>query len=119
MSRASSDVDRGATLTTSNRRAANEDGSGDPLIEIEDLQVYYRTVSGVSKAVDGVNLRVNRGEILGIAGVSGCGKSTLAGALLRLTRPPGYIAGGRIKFYPTGEPPMDLLSIDASQLRRV
>src|SRR5437588_233090 len=65
--------------------------SGAPLLEIEDLQVYYRTVTGVAKAVDGVSLTVNRGEILGIAGESGCGKSTLAGALLRLIRPPGYM----------------------------
>ena len=43
-----------------------------------------------------MNLTVRRGEILGIAGESGCGKSTFASALLRLIRPPGYIAGGRI-----------------------
>src|SRR5437868_4755310 len=93
--------------------------SGSPLLEIEDLSVYYRTVTGVAKAVDGVSLTVNRGEILGIAGESGCGKSTLAGALLRLIRPPGYIAGGRVLMYPSGQDPIDLLSVDDTTLRAV
>lgn len=92
---------------------------GSPLLEIEDLKVYYNTVGGVSKAVDGVNLSVRRGEILGIAGESGCGKSTLTTALLRLTRPPAYIAGGQIQFYPADEGPIDLLNIADHELRSV
>ena len=93
--------------------------TGSPLLEIEDLRVYYRTVAGISKAVDGVNLTVTRGEILGIAGESGCGKSTLAGALLRLIRPPGYIAGGRVILHPSGGSPIDLLQVDDTSLRTV
>jgi len=89
------------------------------LLKIEDLCVFYRTVSGLSRAVDGVQLSVNRGEILGIAGESGCGKSTLAAALLRLTRPPGYIAGGRIEFRPSRGQPVDLLQVDDTELRRI
>ena len=38
----------------------------EPLLEIEDLRVYYRTVRGESRAVDGLDLVVNRGEILGL-----------------------------------------------------
>ena len=86
-------------------------------MEIEDLRVHYATVRGESRAVDGVSLSVARGEILGIAGESGCGKSTLASALLRLTRPPGYIAGGRVHFYPKGRDPVDLLQLDDDALR--
>jgi peptide/nickel transport system ATP-binding protein len=71
-----------------------------PLVEIEDLRVFYHTVAGIGRAVDGVNLTMQRGEILGIAGESGCGKSTLANAMLRLTRPPGYIDGGSVRFHP-------------------
>lgn len=93
--------------------------TGSALLEIDDLHVYYRTVAGDAHAVDGVKLRVNRGEILGIAGESGCGKSTLAAALLRLTRPPGYIAGGRVTFRPTGRNPVDLLTIDEPALRQI
>lgn len=89
------------------------------LLTIEDLKVYYDTVSGVSKAVDSVSLRIKRGEILGIAGESGCGKSTLTTALLRLTQRPGYIAGGAIHFYPQEKGPIDLLSVSGEQLRAI
>lgn len=90
-----------------------------PLVEIEDLRVFYKTVSGVSRAVDGVSLTMQRGEILGIAGESGCGKSTLANALLRLTRPPGYIDGGQVRFHPRGSEPVNLLTVDDAALRRI
>jgi len=93
--------------------------TGPVLLDIQDLRVYYRTILGVSRAVDGVNLNVRRGEILGIAGESGCGKSTLTTALLRLTRAPGYIDGGKILFYPNGRAPMDLLQIGETELRAV
>jgi peptide/nickel transport system ATP-binding protein len=99
--------------------AAERSAAESALLEIEDLRVYYHTVGGIARAVDGVKLSVNRGEILGIAGESGCGKSTLAAALLRLTRPPGYIAGGRVSFTPAGRPPVDLLQIDEQELRAV
>jgi peptide/nickel transport system ATP-binding protein len=92
---------------------------GSPLLDIDDLKVYYRTVNGVAKAVDGVHLKVRRGEILGIAGESGCGKSTLTTALLRLTQEPGYVAGGGIRFYPQDQAPIDLLELSGAQLRAV
>jgi peptide/nickel transport system ATP-binding protein len=93
--------------------------SGSPLIEVDDLRVYYRTVSGIARAVDGVQLTVSRGEILGIAGESGCGKSTLASAILRLIRPPGYIDGGRVTLYPSGREPLDLLQVDDATVRTI
>jgi peptide/nickel transport system ATP-binding protein len=89
------------------------------LLEVEKLQVYYRTVRGLSRAVDGMNLTVRRGEILGIAGESGCGKSTFASALLRLIRPPGFIAGGAIRFFRSDARPVDLLTVDDATLRQV
>ncbi len=63
----------------------------DNLVEIRGLKVYFdvkggilkRTV-GVVKAVDGVDLDIHRGEILGLVGESGCGKTTVGRALLRL-----------------------------------
>lgn len=94
--------------------------SGTPLLDIENLQVYYDTVNGVSKAVDGVDLKIQRGEVLGIAGESGCGKSTLTTALLRLTKRPGYIAGGQLLFYPPDDAaPTDLLELDGEALRKI
>ncbi|REF36776.1 ABC transporter ATP-binding protein [Thermasporomyces composti] len=89
----------------------------EPLVEIKDLRVHYRTTKGDVPAVNGVDLAIRRGEILGIAGESGSGKTTLAVALLRLLRPPGYVAGGEIVFRPRGSPPVDLLELDERRLR--
>jgi peptide/nickel transport system ATP-binding protein len=101
------------------RADQKKSANGSPLLEIEDLKVYYDTVNGAAKAVDGVNLTVRRGEILGIAGESGCGKSTLTTALLRLTQRPGYIAGGRIMFHRMDGDPIDLLKLSGEELRKV
>jgi peptide/nickel transport system ATP-binding protein len=106
-------------MVTPSAVSVSSRSTGAPLLEIQDLKVYYRTVSGIAKAVDGVNLSMGRGEILGIAGESGSGKSTLAGALLRLIRPPGYIDGGSVVLRPQGREPVDLLHVDDDTLRAV
>ena len=65
----------------------------DCLIEIKNLYVDYKTDKGIFggvqtiHAVNGVNLKINKGEILAIAGESGCGKSTLAKTIIRLENP--------------------------------
>lgn len=55
-----------------------------PLLEVQDLRLYYSTTRGVVKAVDQVSFTVEKGEALGVVGESGCGKTSLALALMRL-----------------------------------
>ncbi|MDR0900443.1 MAG: methyl coenzyme M reductase system, component A2 [Methanobrevibacter sp.] len=61
---------------------------GGPIIKIEDVKKhYYSFERGVIKAVDGVDLSINTGEIFGIVGLSGSGKTTLSRMLIGLTEP--------------------------------
>ena len=68
------------------------------LMEIDELKVTFNTRYGQVTALDGVSLRVNAGETLGVVGESGCGKSITALATMGLIpMPPGRIAGGEIR----------------------
>lgn len=69
-----------------------------PLLEIKDLKTYFFTDDGVVKAVDGVDLKVYPGEILGLVGESGCGKSVTSFSIMRLVDDPGKIVNGEITF---------------------
>ena len=70
-----------------------------PLLDIQDLKVHFHTRNGVVRAVDGVSLQVEPGEVVGIVGESGSGKSVTAYSLLGLIpMPPGRIAGGKALF---------------------
>ena len=59
------------------------------LLEVRGLSTVYDTPEGQIRAVDGVDLTVGRGEILGVVGESGSGKTTLVISLMRLIKPPG------------------------------
>jgi peptide/nickel transport system ATP-binding protein len=67
------------------------------LLAIRDLHVTYATGDGPLPAVRGVDLTVERGQIVGVAGESGCGKSTLASTILRL-QPANATVTGRVLF---------------------
>ena len=70
-----------------------------PLLQIRALRTHFFTESGVAKAVDGVDLDIRAGEVLGLVGESGSGKSVTALSILRLIPdPPGKIVGGEILF---------------------
>jgi oligopeptide/dipeptide ABC transporter ATP-binding protein len=88
---------------------------GEVLLEIRGLKTHFVSDEGVSPAVDGVDLRVHRGETLGIVGESGCGKSVTALSVMRLIpEPPGRIVAGEILL--EGR---NLLELSADQMRRV
>jgi oligopeptide/dipeptide ABC transporter ATP-binding protein len=68
------------------------------LLEVKDLKTHFPTRAGLVRAVDGVSLYIDRGELLGLVGESGCGKSMTALSIMRLIAPPGKIVAGEITF---------------------
>ncbi len=71
----------------------------DLLVEIKDLCLDFHTFDGVSKVLNGVNLKVWRGDILGLVGETGCGKTMTALSIPRLIPcPPGQITSGQVLF---------------------
>ena len=68
------------------------------LLSVRDLHVHYTTTQGTVRAVDGADLEVPAGSIVGLVGESGCGKSTLGRALMGVLPGTGRIAGGSIVF---------------------
>jgi len=83
------------------------------LLKVENLKMYYETLRGYVKAVDGVDFRLDKGEILGLAGESGCGKTSAVLAILRLLPPNGRILEGNVVF--DGE---NLLKMSDEEFRR-
>jgi len=68
----------------------------EPLLKVENLKMYYKTVRGYVKAVDDVSFKVDVKESLGLAGESGCGKTSVALAITRLLPYNGKIIDGSI-----------------------
>jgi peptide/nickel transport system ATP-binding protein len=70
-----------------------------PLLEIKGLKTHFATDDGILRAVDGVDLTINKGETLCVVGESGCGKTVTAMSILQLiAMPPGRIVEGQIIF---------------------
>ena len=85
-----------------------------PLLEVRNLQTHFFTEDGVVRAVDGVDITVYPGEVLGIVGESGCGKSVTSLSIMRLIGQPGKVVGGEILF--DGK---DLLKLPESEMMTV
>jgi peptide/nickel transport system ATP-binding protein len=83
------------------------------LLSVRDLCVTYKTQAGPVPAVRGIDMDLDKGQVLGLAGESGCGKSTIAGAILRLL-PPGTEVTGEVIL--EGE---NLLEMKPGRLRAV
>jgi peptide/nickel transport system ATP-binding protein len=87
------------------------------VLSIDDLRVHFFTRRGVVKAVDGVSLRLRKGERFGLVGESGSGKSTTILGVMRMVQEPGRIAGGSITLHAGGES-VDLTALSAEEMRR-
>ncbi len=88
--------------------------ANEPLLEVRDLHVSFRTEDGIVRAVDGVSFSILAGQVLGIVGESGSGKSVTAMSLMRLIRDPNAITTGEV-FYKG----RDLLKLSSDQMRAV
>ena len=89
-------------------------GEEQNVLEIKELKSYFYTEKGVAKAVDGVNITIPKGKIIGLVGESGCGKSMTARSIMGLLKYPGKIAGGSILF--EGK---DLAKLPERDLRKI
>ncbi|HXY46676.1 MAG TPA: ABC transporter ATP-binding protein [Thermoplasmata archaeon] len=69
------------------------------VLDVRNLTTYFYTYDGVVQALEGVSLKLRRGETLGLVGETGCGKSVTAFSITRLVQePPGRIVGGKVLF---------------------
>ena len=85
------------------------------LVDIKNLRVYFYTEEGVVKAVEDFNIKIMKGETLGLIGESGSGKTVSSLSIIRLIpEPPAKILSGKILFNGT-----DLLSLNSNQIRKV
>jgi len=85
------------------------------LLEISGLKVHFRTDDGWVRAVDGVDIGVDRGETVSIVGESGCGKTVTAKTVLKLIdMPPGRIVAGSIHWQGR-----DLVPASAAEMRAI
>ncbi|WP_432927559.1 ABC transporter ATP-binding protein [Microbispora sp. CA-135349] len=87
-------------------------------LNVTDLRVYYRTLRGEVKALDGVTFSVADGEIMGLAGESGSGKSTLAKSLIRLDGRMRHV-GGTVELDGAAMPLSDDGAMDEFRFRKV
>jgi peptide/nickel transport system ATP-binding protein len=87
----------------------------DALLDIRGLKTHFKTDDGMVQAVDGVDLKIMRGETVGVVGESGCGKTVTALSVLKLiAMPPGRIVSGQIFWQGR-----DLVPLDAAAMSEV
>ena len=85
------------------------------LLDVRNLKTYFFTDEGVVRAVDGVDLHIDKAETLGVVGESGCGKSVTALSVMRLIpQPPGRIVDGEIRYNGAS-----LLGLPPAQMRKI
>jgi len=91
-----------------------------PILELEDLTIRFHTRQGLVTAVDGVELSLRRGQVLGVVGESGCGKSVMSRSLIRIEAP-GRIEAGHIRYLGRDGRPWAIETLDPAgrQIRAI
>ncbi len=84
------------------------------LVRVADLKSYFFLDNAVIRAADGVDLVVQRGEILGLVGESGAGKSVTALSIIKVIRPPGRFVSGQIWLEA-----QNIAELDMKDMRRI
>ncbi len=92
-----------------------------PVLSVRSLVVDFPQDTGTVRALDGVDLDLHAGRVLGVVGESGCGKSVTARAVLGLLDRPGRVASGRVLLDPDTPDALDLTTLDpdGAVIRRV
>jgi peptide/nickel transport system ATP-binding protein len=90
------------------------------LLDIRGLKTWFKTDDGVVRAVDGVDLHLDRGETLGVVGESGCGKTVTARSVLKLIdMPPGRFEAGEILWKGRNLIPLPAEEMDKIRAREI
>lgn len=84
------------------------------LLSVSDLHTYFCSNGTITRAVDGVDFEIDKGEVFGLVGESGCGKTMTALSIMRLVPSPGEIVKGDILFEGA-----DLVQLTSSQMQKV
>ena len=91
------------------------DTQPETLLDIRNLKTWFKTDDGLVRAVDGVDLHIDRGETLGVVGESGCGKTVTARSVLKLIdMPPGRFEAGQILWQGR-----DLIPLDQGEMNKI
>jgi oligopeptide/dipeptide ABC transporter ATP-binding protein len=101
-------------LVPASQRRPRPTGSGGPLLQVSGLRTSFYTRDGIVRAVDGIDFRVERGEIMGLVGESGCGKSVTSLSIMGLVAGSGRVDAGEIQF--DGR---DLLKLKPDEMRKL